>query len=487
MEKRLLEFIAGMRLAGVRISVAESEDAFRAVQCIDISDPVDFVDALRLTLIKRAADEPVFDELFPVYFGTDTPALLNLMASLSPQEQAQLWQAVEGLLSALNQTHQERPTPAGQPDSRPIWERLTDLQNTLKSMLSGQTLEAQAFAQAQQRAARQGTYSLAPDRRWRLQQRMFQQMTGHLWAEVQREFIGAMQKAGLESHQAERVMAGLSQNMDTLDRQVDHFLEFAAADQWTEEHERQQEQVQTLLHRDLQSLSERETMLLQREVRRLVAQIRSMMALRRKRGQRGTFDVRNTIRASLRYGGVPFQLKFKAQTRKPRLVLLCDISNSMRRVVEFALRLVYELQDQVSHVRTFTYIDTIAEVSQLFKAQPPEQAITEAMLRLPPRHPSTNLGRSLAMLHDEFAGVVDERTTVIIVGDACNSWHDPRLDMVRWLQQHSKAVIWFNPRPPNRWDTQDCDMLKYAPYARAVYQVSTLAQLTTAVEAITLP
>ena len=38
MEERMVEFIAGLRASGVRISVAESADAFRAIESLGIHD-----------------------------------------------------------------------------------------------------------------------------------------------------------------------------------------------------------------------------------------------------------------------------------------------------------------------------------------------------------------------------------------------------------------------------------------------------------------
>ena len=102
------------------------------------------------------------------------------------------------------------------------------------------------------------------------------------------------------------------------------------------------------MHHPFERLGEREAELLRQEIRRLVAQLRSRAALRRKRNKSGTLDPKKTLRTNLRYGGVPLELKYKHRHLKPKLVLVCDLSTSMRNVVSFLLRMVYELQDQVS-------------------------------------------------------------------------------------------------------------------------------------------
>ena len=88
MDKRIVDFIAGLRAAGVRVSIAESEDAFLAARCIGIRDREDFRDSLRATLVKEMPDQPIFDQLFPLYFGSGGPPLQNLMDDMSPEEKS---------------------------------------------------------------------------------------------------------------------------------------------------------------------------------------------------------------------------------------------------------------------------------------------------------------------------------------------------------------------------------------------------------------
>ena len=71
MERRIAEFIAGLRAAGVRISLAESADAMRAIEQAGITDRELFKLAMRASLIKDAKDFETFHELFPLYFGKD--------------------------------------------------------------------------------------------------------------------------------------------------------------------------------------------------------------------------------------------------------------------------------------------------------------------------------------------------------------------------------------------------------------------------------
>ena len=94
-----------------------------------------------------------------------------------------------------------------------------------------------------------------------------------------------------------------------------------------------------------------------------------------KKGKRGHLDAKKMIRTNLRHGGVPVELKHKVHHQKPKLVVICDVSTSVRPASEFMLRLVYELQDQISKARPFVFIDDIKDISEHFAANRPEIAI----------------------------------------------------------------------------------------------------------------
>ena len=68
----IIEFVAGLRAAGVRISVAESLDAMRAIGVAGLA-LLRMREALRAALIKDEADSPTFDTLFASYFRGPPP------------------------------------------------------------------------------------------------------------------------------------------------------------------------------------------------------------------------------------------------------------------------------------------------------------------------------------------------------------------------------------------------------------------------------
>ena len=68
MDDRIVEFVRGLRTAGVRVSMAEAVDAFNAISSLGSGNRAVFETVLRATLIKEQRDNEAFDKLFPIYF-----------------------------------------------------------------------------------------------------------------------------------------------------------------------------------------------------------------------------------------------------------------------------------------------------------------------------------------------------------------------------------------------------------------------------------
>ena len=77
MDRRIVEFIAALRNSGVRVSLAESNDAFQAIDHMGVQDRETFRITLRSTLVKANSDQAEFDRLFPLFFQSGTPPPLE--------------------------------------------------------------------------------------------------------------------------------------------------------------------------------------------------------------------------------------------------------------------------------------------------------------------------------------------------------------------------------------------------------------------------
>lgn len=484
MEERMIDFVSGLRAAGVRISISESKDAFDATVCIGIRDKTLFRDSLRATLVKERNDRPIFDQLFPLYFGSDVPPLMDLKADLSPEERKMLEQALRSLLEQMQQQQNQSDQQQGQPQ-RGLGSPQSQINNfmqLLQWLLNGQNPSAQEFNQVGEQVGL-GEARNPFQQRW-LEHRMLRQLGTQMLDELLKELAERLTEMGMSQQSIQQLLEGMEANREALAEQIAQHVGQNIARQRAEEAEQQRGKAIDLMNRPFQYLDEDEADLLRQEVRRLVAQLRSRAALRRKRAKSGTLDAKKTIRANLRYGGVPLELRYKSRHLKPKLVLICDLSTSMRNVVTFLLRIIYEMQDQVTSTHSFGFVSNLGDISQDFAEHTPDRAVEIVLARpdLQPGYYSTDLGNSLNTLMMKHAGAIDHRTIVIFVGDGRNNYNNPRLDLMERISRRCKRLVWFNPEHPRQWGTGDSDMLAYLPLASAVHRVSNMNELTEAVD-----
>lgn len=456
MDDRIVEFIRGLRAAGVRVSLAESIDALKAVETLGVTQKGVFRQSLRATLVKESDDFRAFDELFPLYFGSGGPPMQNAMEDMSEDEQEML----QAALSALSGR----------------------LQQLMDWLTSGEGPSKEELEELAQRAGAQWAQN-PQEGKW-VTRRMLRQMGFEHLEELIQQLMQRLQEMGMSQEAIEKLMGVVQANRDALAEQVAQQIGLQIA----QDQAQRSDQLDTtdLMHKPFAALSEEEMNVLRREVRRLVTQLRSRAALRRKRGKQGKFDAKGTIRANQRYGGVPFEMKLKRKKLKPSLVILCDVSRSTETVVEFMLHLTQELEDQVAKMHSFAYYDRLipipAEVLALLGHQQGDQAFDAIRRLLPYRPYGTDFGNSLENFHDKHLSTVNGRTTLIVLGDGRNNFNSPRIDLIKDLQRRARRLIWLNPELESQWGTGDSDMLDYIPCCDAVYAVRNLAQLSTAID-----
>lgn len=453
MEERIVKFISALRAGGVRVSLAESADAFSAVENLGVQNQDTFRLSLRATLVKDLESLPTFEELFPLFFSSgEPPPLLNLMDGLTEEE-------ADMMAEALRQFGQR-------------------LQGMLERLLRGEQLtpaELQALGQMV-------GLTHADDLRYRdwMARRMQRALQFDQVQEAMQEIMELMAQMGMNKERLQQMRHLVAQNMQALQEQLRQYTGQRIAENMAEQHP--EDALDGLMDRPFHTLSDSDMQQLHQEVRRLAALLRSRIALRQRRAKSGQLDAKATIRANLKHGGVPFQIKHRDRSIKPKLVIICDISTSMRHCSELMLSLLYELQDQVSKTHAFSFIDHLEYITPDFQDNRANEAIQQVLTRMPPGYYSTDLGYSLQNFTDRYIDTIDHRTTLIVVGDGRNNYNDPRLDIFKQMARRSRRTLWLNPEMPMLWGSGDSDMLEYAPLCDVVLQVSTLSELTAAVD-----
>ena len=246
---------------------------------------------------------------------------------------------------------------------------------------------------------------------------------------------------------------------------------------------------ESLLEKSFYNLSEDEIRQMRDVVTRLAQRIKNILSIRRRRLRKGKLDLHTMLRRNMAHGGVPFEVIYKQRKKdRPKLVILCDVSSSVANVSRFMLQFVYQLQECFNKIRAFVFVSELGEVTQLFKDLEVNQAIDKALdggdvINVYTR---SNFGHAFHHFYKNFLASIDNKTTVLILGDARNNYNDPRAWCVRDIHTKAKNVVWLNPESPSAWGFGDSVMDKYLPYTDIAEECRNLRQLSAMVDRLVL-
>jgi uncharacterized protein with von Willebrand factor type A (vWA) domain len=455
METRILQLIAALRASGVRVSLAESAEAFSAVDLMGIQSREHFRLSLRATLVKDVKDLPVFDKLFPLFFGSGQPPQMggNPTDDMTPEEAQMFADALRQFAESLRQR--------------------------MERLMNGEKLSREELEMLGQMVGLNQTDDLR-HQEW-LAQRMMRALAFPEVREALRELMEQLQQMGMSRERIEQIREQIAQNMAGIEQQIKQYAGERIAENLSEQPPG--ENLDNLMNRPFQALSDADKKVLQREVKRLAAALKTRIALRQKRAKSGQLDPKGTIRANLKHHGVPMEIHFRDKVRKPKIVVICDISTSMRFCSELMLSFLFALQGQVSKTHAFAFIDHLEYISEEFSGSNADEAIASVLWRMPSGHYNTDLGWSLNNFNEEYMSTLNGQTTLLVVGDGRNNYNDPRLDIFSTMSRRAARTIWLNPEPPYLWHG-DSDMPKYASLCNNVLKVSNLRELTEAVDSL---
>jgi uncharacterized protein len=219
------------------------------------------------------------------------------------------------------------------------------------------------------------------------------------------------------------------------------------------------------------------------EAHRLVARLQLTRSLRwepKPHGER--FDLRRTLRASLRSGGdliVPRMLDHPL--RNPRFVLLLDGSRSMSEHGARMLQFAYALCRRTRRASAFLFSTKLREVTRRLR-----DTGRGAPYRLDDLGEAwgggTRIGASLTECIRTYGARLTDQTFVIVISDGLDVGDLPQLKRaVREIARRSAAIAWVNPyagRPgytPSAGGMQA--VLPYVTMLTSLDEVSGLSQL----------
>lgn len=435
-----------LRRSGFAIATSQAIDAVRAVRAVGFESRDLVREALAAVIVERARDRARFDGVFDAFF-----------ARQSPEQGRTLWERLQagGFSQAEIDTLRELMTAfaASNPDSAigPLVHRGAELDRLLQLAGAAQMLGAM------QSPLQTGFYT----------QRLLEHV-GTWRAQDELSSLRVRLVDAIGEERADAMIAALKREVQRAAEDVREVVQSTLARRDSEA-----DRGGDVLAAPLVALDANEVEEVRRAVRIFVQRLRGGERVRKRRAQKGRIDPHATLRRAMRTGGVPFRLARRARRRdKPRLILLCDVSDSVRSVARFLLELTYAAQELFDRTRSFVFVSELGETTRLFAEEPIERALAKAYggAIVPVTH-NSSYGRVLRAFEERVLREVDRRTTVVVLGDGRTNYQDDGAEVLDAIRARARAIVWLCPEPRPQWATGDSAMSRYAPKCTRVLEV----------------
>lgn len=215
---------------------------------------------------------------------------------------------------------------------------------------------------------------------------------------------------------------------------------------------------EVLRHRDVASLGPDEKALLDTMIRALRPRSPMRRATRRTAWRRGEIDLHRTLRQSLRHMGEPARVSHRRRgSQRRRVVLLVDVSASMRPYADALLRLCHLLANAPargagatpakSSVEVFTLGTRLTRITTALRTADPERALVRAGDEVPDWSGGTRLGETLGAFLDRWGARGMARGAVVVVfSDGWERGDAEQLgEQMQRLRRLAHRVVWVNP------------------------------------------
>ena len=226
----------------------------------------------------------------------------------------------------------------------------------------------------------------------------------------------------------------------------------------------------------LSNVEHRNFRLIQEVVLKMAKKLVALYSRRKKVFRRGQLHVPRTLRRNMAYDGNIFDLHWKSvKIDRPKVFAICDVSGSVANYARFMLMFLYSLEEVMPRVRSFAFSSDLAEVTELFERNGIEDAIAKTLRDY--GGGSTDYGQAFEDFRHKCLDDVDNRTTIIILGDARNNYGEPRAEILKEMYDRAKRVLWLNPEPRTTWNVGDAEMRRYVAYVHQAEECNSLLHL----------
>jgi hypothetical protein len=483
-DRVLANFIRALRNADVRVSTAETLDAFNVVELVGYRDREFLKDALSIALPKTPDEKATFSDCFDNFFAFKTIGRSEASASEAGEgEQSTDAEGESGEGSESAEAAEGRGGGGGKGGRKAKKPRSGAVEQPEEDLGPGEMSEpTSALGKLLMNGARVDLSMAMANAGTQVKIHEIQVFTQK--GLYTRRIMEAM---GLGELQQE--IGGLRQSRAIPERRLGQ--ELGRRREWLREQVRDYVEQQFMLHADatgrrlredllrrvkLSNVEQRNFRLIQEVVFRMAKRLASLHSRRKKVFKRGALNVPRTLRHNMAYDGAIFDLHWKSvKIDRPKVFAICDVSGSVANYARFMLMFLYSLEEVMPKVRSFAFSSDLAEVTELFERNKIEDAIAKTLRDY--SGGSTDYGQAFVDFRKHCLDDVDNRTTIIILGDARNNYGEPRAEILKEMYDRCKRLIWLNPESRNTWNVGDSEMKRYSAYCHQAEECNSLMHL----------
>src|SRR6266852_5937941 len=248
------------------------------------------------------------------------------------------------------------------------------------------------------------------------------------------------------------------------------------------------EQLRTM---DFEKMSLEELARAKAAIARLRLPVNDIPTRRYARDPRGArADMRATLRAALRSGGL-IELKRKSRRRRPPpLVVLCDISGSMSRYSRVFLHFMHSITNDRDRVFTFVFGTRLTNITRYLRYRDVDLALDRVAEAVVDWSGGTRIGNSVREFNRFWSRrVLGQGAVVLLITDGLDRDAGTGLahEMDR-LHRSCRKLIWLNPLLRYEgFEPRSLGMKAMLPYVDEFRPVHNLDSLESLIEVLSAP
>lgn len=486
MERTLSNFVRALRNADIRVSTAETLDAMSAVDLVGYEDREFLKRSLSLVLPKTPDEKATFDACFDQFFAFKDVRGDEASAQAERDGQdSQEGEEGEGGDGEGGGSRDPNAPPSGRKKKSKAKAKKTpyieeeeeeDLgpgEMTDPSSELGQLLMSDSRTELTMAMANAGEEVEVREIKIFTQKGLYTRriMDAMGLPDLNREISDLRDSPAVP---ARRLGQQLKQRRDFLREQVRDYVERQFMLNADVSGKRLREDM--LKSVKLSNVEVRNFRLIQEMVYKMAKKLSTMYSRRKKVFKRGQLNISRTLRRNMSYDGAIFNLHWKSvKVDRPKVFAICDVSGSVANYARFMLMFLYSMDEVMPKVRSFAFSSDLAEVTELFNRNKIQDAIAKTLRDY--SGGSTDYGQALLDFKRLCLDDIDNRTTIIILGDARNNFGENHTEVLKELYDRSKRVIWLNPESKLAWNTGDSVMRNYSAYVHQAEECNSLMHL----------